>query len=173
MFTIRTAVLSLLGVAWLSLPACRGSETVPADAAVKAASPPVATPAAPSVQEPTPNAAMSKSDQPAPAPRSKDPNEATTQTATLASGCFWCIEAVLQRIDGVRKVVSGYTGGDVASPDYEQVCSGTTGHAEAVQVEFDPRVLSYRQLLDWFFQAHDPTTNLDFRNLRIKPLPIR
>jgi peptide-methionine (S)-S-oxide reductase len=157
MSTIRPVVLSLLGVAWLTMAACRGSETVPADAAAKAAPPPAATPAAPADQ-PTPNAAMPKPDQPAPAPRSKDPNERTTQTATLAAGCFWCIEAVLQRIDGVIKVESGYTGGDVANPDYEQVCTGTTGHAEAVRVEFDPRVLTYRQLLDWFFQAHDPTT---------------
>jgi peptide-methionine (S)-S-oxide reductase len=81
-----------------------------------------------------------------------------TSTATLASGCFWCTEAVLRRLRGVEAVDSGYTGGDVANPTYEQVCSGTTGHAEAVQVTFDPDVISYETLLDVFFRLHDPTT---------------
>ncbi len=82
----------------------------------------------------------------------------TTEVATLASGCFWCTEAVFQRLRGVEKVVSGYTGGSLADPTYEQICTGTTGHAEAVQVSFDPAVISYRDLLDVFFNLHDPTT---------------
>jgi peptide-methionine (S)-S-oxide reductase len=83
---------------------------------------------------------------------------ATRETATLAGGCFWCLEAVFQPLKGVDRVVSGYTGGAVGRPTYEDVCTGTTGHAEAVQVTFDPAVLSYRQLLELFFAFHDPTT---------------
>jgi peptide-methionine (S)-S-oxide reductase len=80
------------------------------------------------------------------------------ETATLAGGCFWCLEAVFEQMAGVQKVVSGYTGGNVANPTYSQVCSGATGHAEAVQVSFDPTVVSYRDLLNVFFTIHDPTT---------------
>jgi len=82
----------------------------------------------------------------------------TTEIALMGGGCFWCIEAVLERLEGVSKVVSGYAGGKTPTPSYEQVCSGTTGHAEVVQVEFDPAVLSYRDLLIVFFAMHDPTT---------------
>ncbi|HEX4634199.1 MAG TPA: peptide-methionine (S)-S-oxide reductase MsrA [Gemmatimonadales bacterium] len=78
--------------------------------------------------------------------------------ATLAGGCFWCLEAVFQQLKGVSKVTSGYTGGKRPNPTYEQVCSGATGHAEVVQVEFDPAVITYRDLLDVFFTIHDPTT---------------
>src|SRR5215831_4689064 len=78
--------------------------------------------------------------------------------ATLAGGCFWCLEAVFVRLDGVERVVSGYTGGQDPAPTYEKVCTGRTGHAEAVQVTFDPEVLSYRDLLEVFFAFHDPTT---------------
>lgn len=78
--------------------------------------------------------------------------------ATLGGGCFWCIEAVLEQLRGVREVVSGYAGGDVPNPTYEQVCSGRTGHAEVVQVTFDPAEASYRELLEVFFTLHDPTT---------------
>lgn len=78
--------------------------------------------------------------------------------ATLAGGCFWCLEAVFQQLKGVSKVTSGYAGGKRPNPTYEQVCSGATGHAEVVQVEFDPAVISYRDLLDVFFTIHDPTT---------------
>jgi peptide-methionine (S)-S-oxide reductase len=78
--------------------------------------------------------------------------------ATFAGGCFWCLEAVFERLRGVERVVSGYTGGHVAEPDYYAVCSGLTGHAEAVQVRFDPAVISYRDLLEIFFAFHDPTT---------------
>jgi peptide-methionine (S)-S-oxide reductase len=81
-----------------------------------------------------------------------------SEKATLAGGCFWCMEAVFSPLSGVEKVVSGYTGGHAESPDYRQVCSGTTGHAEAVQVEFDPAVISYDDLLEIFFALHDPTT---------------
>jgi peptide-methionine (S)-S-oxide reductase len=80
------------------------------------------------------------------------------EIATLAGGCFWCLETVFERLKGVTQVVSGYTGGHVADPTYEQVCGGDTGHAEAVQVTFDPAVLSYRDLLEVFFTLHDPTT---------------
>jgi peptide-methionine (S)-S-oxide reductase len=80
------------------------------------------------------------------------------EQATLAGGCFWCLEAVFERLGGVERVVSGYTGGQVPAPSYEQVCTGTTGHVEAVQITFDPDVISYSDLLDIFFAFHDPTT---------------
>ena len=80
------------------------------------------------------------------------------ETATLGGGCFWCLEAVFERLEGVEKVVSGYTGGRVPDPSYEQVCSGLTGHAEVIQISFDPSVLPYRELLEIFFAFHDPTT---------------
>jgi peptide-methionine (S)-S-oxide reductase len=86
-------------------------------------------------------------------------NQVTSpELATLAGGCFWCLEAVFKEIAGVEKVVSGYTGGSTANPTYEQVCSGRTGHAEAVQVSFDPLRISYREILEIFFSIHDPTT---------------
>jgi peptide-methionine (S)-S-oxide reductase len=81
-----------------------------------------------------------------------------TEVATLAGGCFWCLEAVFLELKGVQSVVSGYTGGRRPNPSYEQVCGGATGHAEAVQITFDPSVVSYRDLLDVFFTIHDPTT---------------
>jgi len=81
-----------------------------------------------------------------------------TELATLAGGCFWCLEAVFQQLRGVTKVVSGYTGGSVPHPSYEAVCTGTTGHAEVTQITFDPSSVSYRDLLDVFFTIHDPTT---------------
>jgi peptide-methionine (S)-S-oxide reductase len=80
------------------------------------------------------------------------------EIATLGGGCFWCLEAVYERLDGIASVQSGYAGGTVPSPTYEQVCSGTTGHAEVVQVQFDPSVLSYREVLEVFFTIHNPTT---------------
>ena len=82
----------------------------------------------------------------------------TRETATLAGGCFWCLEAVFEPLAGVDRVVSGYTGGRHPHPSYEAVCTGVTGHAEAVQVTFDPAVLSYGDLLELFFAFHDPTT---------------
>jgi len=82
----------------------------------------------------------------------------TTELATFGGGCFWCLEAVFEQLKGVSCVVSGYAGGTVAHPTYEQVCGGRTGHAEVVQVTFDPAVISYRDLLEVFFSMHDPTT---------------
>jgi peptide-methionine (S)-S-oxide reductase len=80
------------------------------------------------------------------------------EVATLAGGCFWCMEAVFLPLRGVSGVVSGYTGGKGESPTYREVCSGTTGHAEAIQVRFDPSVISYDEILEIFFALHDPTT---------------
>jgi peptide-methionine (S)-S-oxide reductase len=80
------------------------------------------------------------------------------ETATLGGGCFWCLEAVFLELRGVKKVVSGYAGGHTTNPSYQAVCSETTGHAEVVQVEFDPAEISYRDLLNVFFTIHDPTT---------------
>ena len=81
-----------------------------------------------------------------------------TRTATLGGGCFWCLEAVFERLEGVRSVTSGYAGGHVPDPTYRQVCSKTTGHAEVVRVEYDPDTISFRDLLLVFFTTHDPTT---------------
>lgn len=80
------------------------------------------------------------------------------EKATLAGGCFWCIETIFNDLKGVEKVESGYSGGQTKNPTYEQVCSGTTGHAEVVQITFDPAVISYAKLLEIFFHIHDPTT---------------
>lgn len=82
----------------------------------------------------------------------------STELATLGGGCFWCVEAVYEQVPGVLKVVSGYAGGHVPDPTYEQVCTGTTGHAEVAQITFDPSKISYEDLLRWFWKAHDPTT---------------
>jgi peptide-methionine (S)-S-oxide reductase len=84
--------------------------------------------------------------------------EQSREVATLGGGCFWCLEAVFEGLRGVERVVSGYAGGDVADPSYQQVCTGTTGHAEVVQVTFDPAVISFRDVLEVFFGTHDPTT---------------
>ncbi len=78
--------------------------------------------------------------------------------ATFAGGCFWCIEAAFKEVDGVQKAVSGYTGGHVVDPTYEQVCTGDTGHVEAVRITYDPDTVSYQELLELFFKVHDPTT---------------
>jgi len=80
------------------------------------------------------------------------------QTAVFAGGCFWCMEAVFERVKGVREATSGYAGGTVPNPTYKQVCSGATGHAEAVRIRFDPSEVSYERLLDIFWRAHDPTS---------------
>jgi len=79
-------------------------------------------------------------------------------TATVGAGCFWCVEAVFERLPGVISVTAGYTGGQRANPTYEQVCTGTTGHAEVAQIVFDPSKISYEKLLNVFWEAHDPTT---------------
>ena len=81
-----------------------------------------------------------------------------TELATLGGGCFWCLDEIFRQLKGVRRVESGYSGGTAASPSYEQVCTGTTGHAEVVQIRFDPSLISYRELLEVFFTVHDPTT---------------
>src|SRR5512134_3067730 len=80
------------------------------------------------------------------------------EVATLAGGCFWCLEAAFEQLRGVERIESGYAGGGVPNPSYEQVCSGQTGHAEVVQVTFDPALISFRDLLTVFFTIHDPTT---------------
>ncbi len=85
-------------------------------------------------------------------------NKPSLQVATLAGGCFWCLEAVYDELKGVVDVVSGYSGGSMANPSYEAVCTGQTGHAETVQITFDPQVVSYRELLQVFFTIHDPTS---------------
>lgn len=82
----------------------------------------------------------------------------TYHTATLAGGCFWCLEAVFARLNGVDRVESGYTGGTVPDPSYGAVCAGVTGHAEAIRISFDPAVISYQTLVELFFAFHDPTT---------------
>ena len=79
-------------------------------------------------------------------------------SATLGGGCFWCLEAVYSRLEGVNSVVSGYAGGNVENPTYEQVCSGKTSHAEVVKINFDPKETSFETLLEWFWRCHDPTT---------------
>jgi peptide-methionine (S)-S-oxide reductase len=85
-------------------------------------------------------------------------NSDDLEVVTLASGCFWCTEAVFKRVNGVISAVSGYSGGSVDNPSYDQVCSGRTGHAEAVQVKFDPKIISLEQILEIFWYTHDPTT---------------
>jgi peptide-methionine (S)-S-oxide reductase len=85
-------------------------------------------------------------------------NENRLETATFGAGCFWCVEAVFQQLKGVRSVTSGYSGGHVKNPAYREVTSGNTGHAEAVQIKYDPEQISFRQLLEVFWKTHDPTT---------------
>jgi peptide-methionine (S)-S-oxide reductase len=88
----------------------------------------------------------------------KEKSQGNMEVATLGGGCFWCVEAAFDEIRGVVKVESGYSGGEVTSPTYEQVCTGATGHAEVVQVTFDPNIISFKEVLEIFFTAHDPTT---------------
>jgi peptide-methionine (S)-S-oxide reductase len=80
------------------------------------------------------------------------------EKATFGAGCFWCVEAVFERLDGVSAVEAGYAGGTKVNPTYEEVCTGTTGHAEVAQITFDPSKISYEQLLEWYWKSHDPTT---------------
>jgi peptide-methionine (S)-S-oxide reductase len=89
--------------------------------------------------------------------RPADP-EGVLETATFGAGCFWCVEAVLEQLDGVESATSGYMGGHVDNPTYKQICGGDTGHAEVTQVKFDPSVISFETLLAWFWKLHDPTT---------------
>lgn len=81
-----------------------------------------------------------------------------TESATLGNGCFWCTEAIFQQLKGVLKVTSGYSGGQMVNPDYKSVCAGTTGHAECLQIEFDANIISFEQLVEVFWNSHDPTT---------------
>jgi peptide-methionine (S)-S-oxide reductase len=92
--------------------------------------------------------------------QTKPMNNATnkTATATFGGGCYWCTEAIFQMLPGVKSVASGFAGGTKENPTYEEVCTGTTGHAEVIQVEYDPAKISYEKLLDTFWEAHDPTT---------------
>ena len=93
-----------------------------------------------------------------PDPKIDLPDDTERAVAVLAGGCFWCTEAVYAQLKGVHSITSGYIGGTVAKPTYEQVCSGLTGHAEAIQIEYDPHEVSYEKLLEVFFSTHDPTT---------------
>jgi peptide-methionine (S)-S-oxide reductase len=95
---------------------------------------------------------------PAAEPTSPKSMEKKLETATLGAGCYWCVEAVLQRIKGIEKITSGFMGGHVKNPSYQDACAGTTGHAEVVQLEFDPAVISYEKVLEVFWKLHDPTT---------------
>ena len=81
-----------------------------------------------------------------------------SELATLGAGCFWCVEAVFQNLEGVHSVVSGYTGGHLENPNYEAICTGTSGHAEVIQIAFDPSIISFETLLNYFWKTHDPTT---------------
>ncbi len=138
------------------------ADTKPMDSASPLTEPaaPISTPTpGTDASEPDAPAAMTSSNDPAPTPQPTAPvPTATTEIATLGAGCFWCIEAVLEQLDGVQSVVSGYTGGETLNPTYSDIGKGQTGHAEVVQVTFDPTVLPYKDLLDWFWKSHDPTT---------------
>jgi peptide-methionine (S)-S-oxide reductase len=92
--------------------------------------------------------------------QTKNMNDSTNQleTATLGGGCFWCTEAIYQMLPGVKSITSGYAGGTKENPTYREVCTGTTGHAEVIQIQFDPKVVSYEKVLETFWEAHDPTT---------------
>lgn len=89
---------------------------------------------------------------------SNNTTNATTDTATFGTGCFWCTEAIFQQLDGVIKVTSGYSGGQIKNPTYKEVCSGNTGHAECLNIVYDPAKISFDELLEVFWQTHDPTT---------------
>jgi len=105
-----------------------------------------------------PSINMSAASTPTPPNNKNKTPPANLETVTLGAGCFWCTQAVLQRVDGVWEVTCGYMGGTIPNPTYEQVCTDLTGHAEVVQVKFDPKVLSFADLLEWFWRLHDPTT---------------
>jgi len=137
----------------LALSAC-GTE--PSSSGLKpAAEPHVGTTAAAKTTDLIPTETPTMPDN---APDLSTPVPASKELATLGAGCFWCVEAVYEQLPGVHGAVSGYMGGTVDKPTYEQVCGKKTGHVEVVQVEFDPRVLTYAELLDWFWRLHDPTS---------------
>lgn len=85
-------------------------------------------------------------------------NNDKIETATLGGGCFWCVEAVMENLKGVREVISGYSGGQIKNPGYKEVCTGKTGHAEVVQIHFNPEIISFREIIEVFLRSHDPTT---------------
>lgn len=107
-------------------------------------------------QKPTPMAESLNSSEPTPVDEQNLSDQ--MEVATLGAGCFWCVEAVFQELMGVKKVVSGYSGGNVENPSYRAICTGTTGHAEVCQVHFDPKVISFEEILEVFWTTHDPTT---------------
>ena len=147
--------LPALGLLFLALlAACNGTETPGTPAGTGASTAPAAV--APTTPPTTEPAAMTPTPSTTPSEGAAEPPRFAT--ITLGAGCYWCIEAVLEQVEGVIDVESGYMGGDVPNPTYEQVCSGTTNHAEVVKVVFDPKVLPLENLLDWFWRAHDPTT---------------
>lgn len=152
--TTRIPAATLALGAWLCLSACEGPGKPAAapgvgseeDRSVRASPPATRDPEAMNDPE-----AMRD-------PAAMDPGSVAREDATLGAGCFWCVEAVLEQIDGVLEVTSGYMGGTVPNPSYEEVSTGVTGHAEVVRVAFDPARISYAQLLDLFWKLHDPTT---------------
>jgi peptide-methionine (S)-S-oxide reductase len=109
-------------------------------------------------QRENPNKSMSNSTTSLAGAADQIVSAANTDTATFANGCFWCTEAIFQQLDGVLKVTSGYSGGHVVNPSYKEVTTGTTGHAECIQIVYDPKKLSFDELLEVFWQTHDPTT---------------
>ncbi|MFT5288374.1 MAG: peptide-methionine (S)-S-oxide reductase [Planctomycetota bacterium] len=113
---------------------------------------------APPLAEGTASAAIDRTNAMDISDASTNSDSSGLETITLGSGCFWCTEAVLEQIEGVRDVVSGYMGGSTLNPSYAEICTGRTGHAEVVQVKFDPKVLPVEHLLAWFWRLHDPTT---------------
>lgn len=114
----------------------------------------IASPAAPEILQ----AESGNSDEKKTGDKDTDKKEQKLTTATFGSGCFWCTEAVFQRLKGVEKVVSGYMGGRTKNPTYEEVCTGLSGHAEVIQVQYDPALITYADLLEAFWKTHDPTT---------------
>lgn len=160
MLNARRSTHWLAGLLLLVLAGLIGCTRPAMQSAATDAKPAVETPATPAPTPPSP-AATTPMTPPAPTPSTtpaaaKAP--ASKAVATFASGCFWCTEAVLERLDGVLDVTSGYMGGHVDNPTYRAVCEGDTGHAECVQVTFDPSRMRYEDLLEWFFRSHDPTT---------------
>jgi peptide-methionine (S)-S-oxide reductase len=156
----RGLFAALLATAFVG---CSQQDRGPVETSAGVAAPTITEPgaAAPRVTDPKEamsNAEPKSGDSPAPRDTGPTPAQAAEELATFGAGCFWCVEAVLEQLDGVIDVQSGYMGGDVANPSYEAVCTGTTGHAEVVQIRFDPSRIAYATLLDWFWKLHDPTT---------------
>jgi peptide-methionine (S)-S-oxide reductase len=149
---VRAALTTL--AATLALAACSAAPQQAGPLPAASPTPPAPTEEAPAVTK-EPAAAH-----PAPGPATSAAQSAAkaAEVATFGAGCYWCTEAVLEQVPGVLDVRSGFMGGHVANPSYEEACSGTTGHAEVVQVTFDPATVSYETLLDWFWRLHDPTT---------------